>query len=95
MIRPLRRRHLWLVAMVAVAAGILLVLAEEHPQRVLNRDQLLDLTQGREASPFDRSIDVQVSRLRRRLRDDPREAVIIKTVRNEGYLLAAHVSREF
>jgi len=52
------------------------------------------LTQGREASPFDRSIDVQVSRLRRRLRDDPREAALIKTVRNEGYLLAAHVSRE-
>ena len=67
----------------------------DHPQRVLNRDQLLDLTQGREAAPFDRSIDVQVSRLRRRLRDDPRESVIIKTVRNEGYLLAAHVSREF
>ena len=67
----------------------------EHPRRVLNRDQLLDLTQGREAMPFDRSIDVQVSRLRRRLRDDPREAVIIKTVRSEGYLLAAHVSREF
>jgi two-component system OmpR family response regulator len=66
----------------------------DHPQRVLNRDQLLDLTQGREASPFDRSIDVQVSRLRRRLRDDPRESAIIKTVRNEGYLLAAHVSRE-
>ena len=45
--------------------------------------------------PFDRSIDVQVSRLRRRLRDDSREAAIVKTVRNEGYLLAAHVSREF
>ncbi|MDS4068229.1 MAG: response regulator [Candidatus Competibacter sp.] len=67
----------------------------DHAQRILNRDQLLDLTQGREATPFDRSIDVQVSRLRRRLRDDPRESVIIKTVRNEGYLLAAHVSREF
>lgn len=67
----------------------------EHPQRVLNRDQLLDWTQGREAAPFDRSIDVQVSRLRRRLRDDPREAALIKTVRNEGYLLAAPVSREF
>ena len=67
----------------------------DHPQRVLNRDQLLDLTQGREAAPFDRSIDVQVSRLRRRLRDDPRDAVLIKTVRNEGYLLAAQVNREF
>lgn len=67
----------------------------DHPQRVLNRDQLLDWTQGREAVPFDRSIDVQVSRLRRRLRDDPREAILIKTVRNEGYILAAQVHREF
>ncbi len=67
----------------------------EHPQRVLNRDQLLDLTQGREAMPFDRSIDVQVSRLRRRLHDDPRDAVLIKTVRNEGYMLAAPVHRDF
>ena len=66
----------------------------DHPQRVLNRDQLLDFTQGREAAPFDRSIDVQVSRLRRRLGDDPRESAIIKTVRNEGYLLAAQVRRE-
>ncbi len=63
----------------------------EHPGRVLNRDQLLDLTQGREAHPFDRSIDVQVSRLRRRLGDDPREPAIIKTVRNEGYVLSAPV----
>lgn len=67
----------------------------DHPQRVLNRDQLLDWTQGREAAPFDRSIDVQVSRLRRRLRDDPREAILIKTVRNEGYILTAQVHREF
>ena len=67
----------------------------EHPRRVLNRDQLLDWTQGREAAPFDRSIDVQVSRLRRRLRDDAREAALIKTVRNEGYLLTAQVDREF
>ena len=66
----------------------------EHPNRVLNRDQLLDLTQGREALPFDRSIDVQVSRLRRRLGDDPREPALIKTVRNEGYVLTAAVSRE-
>lgn len=66
----------------------------EHPQRVLNRDQLLDFTQGREAAPFDRSIDVQISRLRRRLRDDPREAAMIKTVRNEGYLLTVQVRPE-
>ncbi|HPF59828.1 MAG TPA: winged helix-turn-helix domain-containing protein, partial [Candidatus Competibacteraceae bacterium] len=67
----------------------------EHPQRVWNRDQLLDLTQGREAMPFDRSIDMQVSRLRRRLRDDPREATLIKTIRNEGYLLTVPVHPEY
>ena len=66
----------------------------EHPKRVMNRDQLMDLTRGREALPFDRSIDVQISRLRRRLGDDPRNAAIIKTVRNEGYMLATSVSRE-
>ena len=47
-----------------------------HPNRVLNRDQLVDLTQGKEADPLDRSIDVQVSRLRHRLGDDPTRAAI-------------------
>jgi len=63
----------------------------EHPQRVLNRDQLLDLTQGREAELFDRSVDLLVSRLRQRLRDDAREPCYIKTVRSEGYVFAASV----
>ena len=63
----------------------------EHPNRVLSRDQLLDLTRGREASPFDRSIDVQVGRLRRRLGDTSPEPTLIKTVRGEGYLFAATV----
>ncbi len=58
----------------------------DHPQRVLSRDQLLNLTQGREADLFDRSIDLLVSRLRQRLLDDAREAAYIKTVRNEGYV---------
>ena len=62
-----------------------------YPNRVLSRDQLMDLTVGREAEPLDRSIDVQVSRLRQRLRDDAREPAIIKTVRGEGYVLAASV----
>jgi len=65
-----------------------------HPNRVLSRDQLMDLTRGREADPFDRSIDVQVSRLRQRLGDDPKDPALIKTVRGEGYVLAAQVSRE-
>ncbi len=65
-----------------------------HPNRVLSRDQLLDLTRGHEAAPFDRSIDVQVGRLRRRLNDTGREPALIKTVRGEGYLLAASVERK-
>jgi len=66
----------------------------KHANRVLTRDQLMDLMQGREAEPFERSIDVQVSRLRRRLGDDARDQAIIKTVRNEGYVLAADVEME-
>lgn len=66
----------------------------EHPNRVLSRDQLLDLTRGREAIPFDRSIDVQVGRVRKRLNDTGPEPVIIKTVRGEGYVLASHVERK-
>jgi len=62
-----------------------------HPNRVLSRDQLIDLMISREAGPFDRAIDVQVSRLRQRLREDAREPRIIKTVRGEGYVLAAKV----
>jgi two-component system OmpR family response regulator len=63
----------------------------DHPQRVLTRDQLLNLTQGRDADPFDRSIDLLVSRLRRRLRDEAREPRLIKTVRNGGYVFCAEV----
>jgi len=66
----------------------------EHPNRVLNRDQLLNLTQGRDADPFDRSIDLMISRLRQKLGEDARSPQIIKTVRNEGYVLAASVTAE-
>jgi two-component system OmpR family response regulator len=66
----------------------------EHPNRVLNRDQILDFSKGEEWEPFDRSIDVQVSRLRRRLRDDGKHPTLIKTVRGEGYILAAKVKVE-
>lgn len=62
-----------------------------HPNVVLSRDQLIDLMISRDAGPFDRAIDVQVSRLRQRLREDAREPRIIKTVRGEGYVLAAAV----
>lgn len=63
----------------------------DHPQRVLSRDQLLNLTQGRDAELFERSIDLLISRLRQRLREDAREPAYIKTVRSEGYVLAAPV----
>lgn len=64
----------------------------DHPQRVLTRDQLLNLTQGRAADQFDRSIDLLVSRLRQRLQDGAREPRYIKTLRNEGYVFSAAVT---
>ncbi len=66
----------------------------DHANRVLSRDHVLNLTQGRDADPFDRSIDLQISRLRQKLGDDARAPQIIKTVRNEGYVLATPVTRE-
>ena len=65
-----------------------------HPNHVLSRDQLMLLSKGREADPLDRSIDIQVSRLRNRLGDDPSDPRIIKTVRGEGYTLAVSVEVE-
>lgn len=65
-----------------------------HPNRVLSRDQLIDLMLSRDATPFDRSIDVQVSRLRHRLGEGAQEPVIVKTVRGEGYVLAVPVEAE-
>jgi len=66
----------------------------ENANRVMSRDRLMDVLSGREAGPFDRSVDVMIGRLRRRLGDDGREPEIIKTVRNEGYVLAAKVERK-
>lgn len=65
----------------------------ERPKRVLSRDQLLDWTRGRSADPFDRTIDVSISRLRRKLSGaDEQAATIIKTVRNGGYLFTSDVA---
>lgn len=66
----------------------------EHPNRTLTRDQLIDLMLAREAGPFDRAIDVQVSRLRHRLHDNGKEPKLIKTVRGQGYVLAVPVSAD-
>jgi two-component system OmpR family response regulator len=65
----------------------------QRPQRVLGRDELIDLLRGREATPFDRSIDVQVSRLRRKIEADPRSPRLIKTVRGGGYFFTPQVER--
>ncbi len=73
----------------STAEYALLAAFATHPGRVLSRDQLLDLARGRESRAFDRSIDTLVSRLRRKLGDDPKSPETIKTVRGGGYLFAA------
>jgi two-component system, OmpR family, response regulator len=65
----------------------------ERPNRVLTRDQLIDLTHGPTASPFQRSIDVLISRLRQKLESDPKNPKLIQTVRSEGYMFAPQVLR--
>ncbi len=80
----------------ALSAGEfdLLTAFAEHPRRVLSRNQLLDLTKGRSAQPFDRSIDVALSRLRRKIEADPKAPELIKTVRSGGYIFTATVARQ-
>ena len=58
----------------------------EHPNRVLSRDQLLDLAHNRDWEPFDRSIDIRIARLRRKVEADPSKPRVIKTVRGAGYI---------
>lgn len=65
----------------------------ERPQRVLTRDQLLEMARGPESDAFDRAIDVQISRLRRKLENGGEGEELIRTVRNEGYLFNAKVTR--
>jgi two-component system OmpR family response regulator len=72
----------------------LLIVFVERPQRVLNRDQLLDLARGRSATGLDRSIDTQVSRLRKKLERDPGDPKIIKTVWGGGYMFTPPVSHD-
>ena len=71
----------------------LLVAFAQHPQRVLGREQLLDLTRGRAAGAFDRAVDVQLSRLRRKIEADPAAPRLIKTVRGGGYQFTPKVER--
>jgi len=92
----LARRQLYspakaLVDLRAAEFELLLALVE-RPQRVLTRDQLLDLARGRASTSIDRSIDVHISRLRHRIEIDPKEPVLIKTVRSGGYVFTAPVT---
>ena len=80
---------------VALTAGEFDLLAAlvHRADRIVSRDQLMDILHGREAGPFDRSIDVQVSRLRGKIEKSPSEPQLIKTVRGQGYVIAARVTR--
>ena len=73
------------VSLTAAEFNLLRILAE-HPNRVLNRDLLMDLMKGYERSPFDRSIDVRVTRLRRKIETDPATPEYVRTVWGEGYM---------
>ncbi len=90
--RELRAPNAMMVPLSTVEFDLLLAFAE-HPQRVLSRDQLLDFAHGRNHDAFDRSIDVQVSRLRRKLDGTPETPSLIQTVRNGGYMFTPKVQR--
>jgi two-component system OmpR family response regulator len=72
----------------------LLTILLAHPTRVLSRSQLMELLRGRDIDPFDRSVDVRISRLRQVLRDDARSPKIIKTIYGEGYVMGVPVEQE-
>jgi len=90
--RELRSPNNMMVPLSGVEFDLLLAFAE-HPQRVLSRDQLLDLARGRGHDAFDRSIDVQISRLRRKIDADPEAPSLIQTIRNGGYMFTPKVLR--
>ena len=94
---PLKRRLSDAEGVVVPISSVefrLLLVFVEHPRQVLDRDRLLDMVQGREAHLFDRAVDNQVSRLRRKIEADSRNPVLIQTVWGGGYMLAADVRRE-
>lgn len=93
---PLKRRLVdpeGTVVPISSAEFRLLVALLDHPQQVMDRDKLLDMVQGREAHLFDRAVDNQVSRLRRKIETDSRDPKLIQTVWGGGYMLAAEVKR--
>jgi two-component system OmpR family response regulator len=93
---PLKRRltdREGAVVTISSAEFRLLLAFLEHPRQVLDRDRLLDMVQGREAHLFDRAVDNQISRLRRKIEADSRNPTLIQTVWGGGYMLAAEVRR--
>jgi two-component system OmpR family response regulator len=93
---PLKRRLTDLEGATVAISSVefrLLMAFLEHPRQVLDRDRLLDMVQGREAHLFDRAVDNQVSRLRRKIEVDSRNPQLIQTVWGGGYMLAADVKR--
>jgi two-component system OmpR family response regulator len=93
---PLKRRLTdpqGIVVPLSSAEFRLLIALLNHPRQVLDRDRLLDMVQGREAHLFDRAVDNQVSRLRRKIEEDSRDPKLIQTVWGGGYRLAADVRR--
>lgn len=93
---PLKRRLIDAEGATVAISSVefrLLMAFLEHPRQVLDRDRLLDMVQGREAHLFDRAVDNQVSRLRRKIEADSRNPQLIQTVWGGGYMLAADVKR--
>ena len=88
--RALGKIHLWQEG-TDLRAWLFTILHNQYVNQVLSRDRLLDLARNREAGPFDRTIDVQVGRLRRKLEDDPQNPSLIKTVRGSGYIFTPTV----
>ena len=89
-------RQLWnsqgaRVALTGAEFDLLLVFCE-RPRRVLRRDQLIDLTRGRTANPFERSVDILISRLRQKMEKDPKEPLLFQTIRSGGYLFSPEVT---
>ncbi|MCB1744743.1 MAG: response regulator [Gammaproteobacteria bacterium] len=77
-----------LIALTSMEFDLLKAFAE-HPNRVLSRDQLLDMAHNRSSEPFDRSIDIRISRLRRKIEQDPSKPQVIKTMRGAGYMFVS------
>jgi len=90
--RELRSADNTLVLLSGAEFDLLLAFAE-HPRRVLTREQLIDLARGSTHVAYDRSIDVQVSRLRYKLEQDPKNPSLIRTIRNSGYMFLPEVTR--